>query len=957
MISCAEITDIFPPLIKVEQSDGILRLTVKDDEGIEKVTVKITNSTWNKVVWDTSYLVIGRKELIINKGLTMSGNHIAYIKAYDVNGNFYDKENTSLNKISPILDSISLLAITQTTARVNCKLIENGGDNLISIGFCISKLPNSSLNDSNVNVTLINFGDFEHTFQNLNANTKYYVRSFALNSIGISYSNEINFTTNEIPAIEPIITTKEITNITLNSASTGGNVQSDGGSEITRKGICYATHSNPNFTDSVIVNGNGNASYNTELSSLLPNTKYYVRAFATNSIGNTFGNELIFTTNALPVILPTVTTSPSSSITINSFRIGGSIISDGNSAIINRGICYSKSTNPTINDSVVYCGNGIGAFDTVITQLSSNTKYYARAFASNSKGMSYGDELSITTLTNIILPSVSTTSISSITYTSAKSGGLVSSDGGSAILVKGICYSISSSPTVSNSVINNGSGIASYVSNLTGLLPGQKYYVRAFATNSIGTAYGEELSFTTNSYSIPTITTASATNITQTTATVGGNVTNDGGKPITSRGVCYSLTTNPTILDSNKVSGSGLGSFSIGLTKLLPTTTYYIRAYATNAIGTSYGNIISITTSEYVEPTVITNNVINISRSQAELQGEITNDGGSAITSRGFYYGTVSPVNVLNSNLLTSGSGSGLFNSTLSNLSPNTRYYVRAFAVNNAGVIKKLGNEVSFITDTIAVPIIFTNTNILNLASTTVQIGGDITDNGGGIITQAGVCFSVNNSPTINDSIFTTNVTSGVFSVNLTKLIPNTTYYLRSYAINSAGITYGNQISFKTKIIIGDDYQGGKVTYILTPSDPGYIIGEVHGLIVSNNFIGGVWSYQNYFITTNTILGSGNQNTNSIVTQHGVNTYAAYYCYNSVENGYSDWYLPSKDELAKVIQNSNSTGIVLGNMSISSNQIWSSSQFDINRVYVWGGSGWDYSNKIVGGRLLPVRSF
>jgi hypothetical protein len=96
---------------------------------------------------------------------------------------------------------------------------------------------------------------------------------------------------------------------------------------------------------------------------------------------------------------------------------------------------------------------------------------------------------------------------------------------------------------------------------------------------------------------MPTLTTVAATNMTQNAATSGGNITNDGSSPITQKGVCWRTTTAPTIADSKTTDGTGIGSFTSNMTGLIPNTTYYVRAYATNALGTGYGNEISFSTA------------------------------------------------------------------------------------------------------------------------------------------------------------------------------------------------------------------------------------------------------------------------------------------------------------------------------------------------------------------------
>ena len=186
--------------------------------------------------------------------------------------------------------------------------------------------------------------------------------------------------------------------------------------------------------------------------------------------------------------------------------------------------------------------------------------------------------------------SVTTGTVTNITTTTATCSGNVTSDGGSSVTARGVCWSTSQNPTTSNSKTTNGTGVGSYTSNITGLSPNTTYYVRAYATNSEGTAYGEQKTFSTNAQqATPSVTTGDVINITATTATCDGNVTADGGLPVIARGVCWSTTENPTTSNSKTTNGTGLGTYTSTITHLSPNTTYYVRAYATNANGTAYG--------------------------------------------------------------------------------------------------------------------------------------------------------------------------------------------------------------------------------------------------------------------------------------------------------------------------------------------------------------------------------
>jgi uncharacterized protein (TIGR02145 family) len=107
------------------------------------------------------------------------------------------------------------------------------------------------------------------------------------------------------------------------------------------------------------------------------------------------------------------------------------------------------------------------------------------------------------------------------------------------------------------------------------------------------------ISIPNGKFNIAILTTNTISNITSVTATSGGNVTFDGNSPVTARGVCWSTSQNPTTTDPHTTDGNNLGTFTSNITNLTPNTTYYVRAYATNDIGTAYGNEVSFTTPDF----------------------------------------------------------------------------------------------------------------------------------------------------------------------------------------------------------------------------------------------------------------------------------------------------------------------------------------------------------------------
>lgn len=189
----------------------------------------------------------------------------------------------------------------------------------------------------------------------------------------------------------------------------------------------------------------------------------------------------------------------------------------------------------------------------------------------------------------VAVPTLTTVIPSSITSSTATSGGNVMADGGTTVTAKGVCWSTSANPIATGNHTSNGTGTGAFSSSITGLTGGTIYHVRAYATNSGGTAYGTDIQFTTFSI-LATVSTTVPASITSTSASSGGNVTSDGGANITARGVCWSTTANPVVTGNHTTDTSGTGIFSSSITGLTAATLYHVRAYATNSVGTSYGS-------------------------------------------------------------------------------------------------------------------------------------------------------------------------------------------------------------------------------------------------------------------------------------------------------------------------------------------------------------------------------
>ena len=495
-----------------------------------------------------------------------------------------------------------------------------------------------------------------------------------------------------LPA-EPAVSTREVTGITNSFAIGGGNITFSGGEEVIARGVCWSTEHNPTIEDSHTSDGTGLGNFTSYLTDLTPSTTYYVRAYATNSVGTAYGREVEFTTERSEVMsLPTVVTFELNEITLSTAIGGGIVVDDGGDNVTLRGLCWSTLPSPTIEDVHTVEGNGIGEFVSTIIDLDPATTYHARAYAVNSVGVAYGEEVNFTTLN---LPTVVTSVVSNITNFTATCGGVVTDDGGDYVTARGVCWNTVSSPTVNDNHTTNGSGIGEFTSNLSNLASATMYYVRAYATNSFGTTYGEERVFTSEELSVPTVETSVVSDITASTAICGGTVTDDGGDYVTARGVCWSTIPSPTINDNHTTNGSGMGNFTSNLSDLAPSTLYYVRAYATNSIGTSYGEERSFTIV-IERPTVSTSSIRFIETTSVTCGGDVTSDGNAPVTERGVCWSTNNNPTI-SDNYTIDGNGTGTFTSNITGLTGGTTYYVRAFATNSMGT--SYGGEVTFTTD------------------------------------------------------------------------------------------------------------------------------------------------------------------------------------------------------------------------------------------------------------------
>lgn len=515
-------------------------------------------------------------------------------------------------------------------------------------------------------------------------------------------------------------------------------------------------------------------------------------------------------------------------------------------------------------------------------------------------------------------PVVETSSVSEILNTSAAVGGKVLDDGGAQVSDRGIYWGISTNPETTGTKLQVGSGTGVYFDTLRGLTSGVKYYIKAYATNSIGTSYGAETFFTTQ-INLPTVITASISELTTASAKVGGNVADSGGYAISQRGVYWGTHANPTLTGNKLVIGSGAGEFSQTITGLNRTSQYYVVAFATNIKGTSYGEEIYFTTSPAL-PSVTTYVARKITTNSVEVGGEVSSTGGAEVTERGIFWGTSANPQTSGTKLIV-GNGAGEFFSTISNLSPKTTYYITAFATNSVGTT--YGSDMSFVTsggepatETLEATDITTSSATLSGLISANNLNTTVTF-------EYGTTTSYGNTATVAENPITEN--DDTVSVSISGLSPETLYHFRVRAENSLGVTYGADSTFTT-VVTG-------ITGTVT---------DVQGNTYNTIGIG-----HQYWMTENLRTTRYNDNTNitkiekdtvwvkensgfcwysNDSTSHA-QTYGAlynWYAVNTEKLCPSGWHVPTNDDFSKLVDFLGNAGIAGGLLKKAGTAEWKS---------------------------------
>ena len=472
-----------------------------------------------------------------------------YYQAYAVNtigeGKGEIKTFDTKALIAAQVQTKSATDITTTQATLNGSITSKGNSDITECGFYFGATDNPEQKYE------VEYGsdNFSITVSDLTDGATYYYCAYATNAKGGARGEVISFTVNK--AFAPNILTKDATDIGLFNVTLNGEILSDGGSTIIEYGFLFGIE--PELTQRYTVSAPENGIISRNISELLEGTTYYYCAYAINAKGESRGDKKSFTT--VPIEPPIVAVSTVSDITETTAKVSSKLTSTGRSSKLTVGFVYDTTEEPDLGRCLGFSSDTASLnkiFDKILTGLTKGTTYYVRSYATNEKGTTYSDDVWFTT-DGPTLAEIETKPVTDISTNSATLNGNIKSLGQkiNSLSDCGFVYGTAPEPTFENgSKISLGSYSyrGNYSKKVADLTDGTNYYVRAYATNEKGTAFGDIVGFTTTEIVAPTVEVTDVDEIKTTSAKIHGQIKAYGNASrVTEWGFVYSTSPGPTL--------------------------------------------------------------------------------------------------------------------------------------------------------------------------------------------------------------------------------------------------------------------------------------------------------------------------------------------------------------------------------------------------------------------------
>lgn len=422
--------------------------------------------------------------LEIRSAAMRAGDYSLKMYTEDQDGMVAEKELLiRILPVNPVAGQLTVNNVRATSAMMAFKLISDGGEEITETGLLWSEKGEPGINDNKIVIT--ESGKESYIVDGFPRNKDLFARVFVANNNGVTLTNTVQFKTMDgIPQVK----TGNISALRSKSVSVAGTLKSDGGADLTMYGVVCSTNRAPDTGDNVAV-AKDKSSFIVKIEDLTPFTKYYYRTFASNRFTTVYGDEGMFVTTGPPSVL----TGETGRITVDAITMSIDITADGGHPVTEAGVVYSLLKNPTLDTNKSIFGKGTGLIKGVVGNLEPGGSYHLRAYAVNSEGVSYGEEIVL--FTKLGIPAVNTTGVSEVDVSSARISGKIEDDGGLDVIERGVVWDTIVNPTRANNFAVAKGDNGEFSINIDGLKTGERYYARAYARNERGYVYADPVNF------------------------------------------------------------------------------------------------------------------------------------------------------------------------------------------------------------------------------------------------------------------------------------------------------------------------------------------------------------------------------------------------------------------------------------------------------------------------------